>query len=186
MSNADNALAALAAAHNERDQLRARMHFNAALRAGEAWRAEETQTIDAALFCSRALADYAAEEDQPDARLRLFRKSLSIAEVMWKQERLGRIAETHSLVSIDLFQDSVIGLDVRTKQSILHKSKEMLDSAMQNPAGPKELAQLLARKSAVLRHQALLALSPTHELRRLNESVSCAEKATSAGQFPSA
>lgn len=105
---------------------------------------------------------------------------------MWKQERLGRIAETHSLVSIDLFQDSVIGLDVRTKQSILHKSKEMLDSAMQNPAGPKELAQLLARKSAVLRHQALLALSPTHELRRLNESVSCAEKATSAGQFPSA
>jgi len=105
---------------------------------------------------------------------------------MWKQEQLERVAETHSLVSIDLFQDQVIGLDVRTKQSILHKSKDMLDTAMRNPAGPKELALLLARKSAVLRHQAQLELSPTHQLRRLNESVSCAEKATSTGQFPSA
>ncbi len=186
MSSAGKALRALAAARNERDRARARAHFEAALSAGEAWRAEEAQAIDAALFCSRVLAEYAAEQDQLNVRLRLFRRSLSLAEATWKQEKVGRVAETHSLVSIDLFQDSVIGFDARTKQSFLHKSKDMLDAAIRDSAGPKERAQLLARKSAILRHQAQLELSPASALRRLNESVACAEKATSDGHFPSA
>jgi TPR repeat protein len=186
MSNADDALTAVAAARNERDRSRARSYFEAAITAAEAWRNEAKGDFEADLFRARVLSEYAAEENSPQTRLHLYQRGLGLIETTWKVNQIAKVAETHSLVSIDLFQDPIVSLDTRRKQTYLRQSREMLDIALRSTSEPKETAQLLARKSAILRHQAQLELTNDLMLKRVDEAVACALKATSTGHFPAA
>jgi hypothetical protein len=186
MSNAEDAFSALAAARNERDRSSARRYFEAAIAAAEAWRQEANGGYEADIFRARVLTEYAEEESSPAARLHLYRRSLTLVETTWKANELGRVAEAHSLVSIDLFQDPVVAIDSRSKQNYLRRSREMLDRAIRLSTEPKEAAQLLTRKAAILRHQAQLELTPDSMRKRTDEAVACALKAASSGQFPAA
>jgi hypothetical protein len=186
MSNADNALEALTAARNERDRTRSRRYFEAALAASEAWQKEGIGNYEAEIFRARLLAEFAAEDTNPASRLRTFLKALSLAELTWKASKLAKVAETHSLISIDLFQDPLVDLDSRRKQGYLRHSRELLDEALRSAPPQKEMAQLLTQKSAILRHQAQLELTNDLMLKRVDECVACAQKAAAIGKFPAA
>jgi hypothetical protein len=186
ISNANDALEALAAARNERDRARSRSYFEAALAASEAWQREAIGNYEAEIFHALLLTEMAAEDANPASRLRTYLKALSLAERTWKASKLAKVAETHSLVSIDLFQDPLVSLDSRHMQGHLRQSRELLDEALRSAPPQKEMAHLLTRKSAILRHQAQLELTNDLMLKRVDESVACAQKAAAIGEFPAA
>jgi hypothetical protein len=186
MSNPKSAFSAIAAARNERDRTRARQYYGAAMVAAEKWHQEQPNDWEASVFRALLCAEFAAEEAQPEARTRLYQRGLSLAESTWKSNQQPQVAEAHSLISIDVFQDSLVNLDARRKQTHLRQSREMLDLALRNTVEPKEVAQLLTRKSAIVRHQAQLELTNDLAQKRIDESIACATKATVVGQFPAA
>ena len=170
MNNANEAITSGAAARRERYRDLALTLYKTALTAAERWAQEDQDRWEPIVFRIGLFSEMAAEETAAQPRAKLYQSGLSLAERAWKSNKHPQIAEAHSLIAIDAFQGPIDVLDERVKQSNLSKSRTMLDEALRSSTEQKEKAQLLARRSAILRHQAQLELTRELSKTRTDES----------------
>lgn len=138
------------------------------------WLAERGGTIPCKL-AAESIRELIFFEQNPIKRAQLWKEALKLLRTTEKTEYAYHIA-FYLEFSVDVVQDVLSSISSAEKQKILVEAKKIVDSEIIKSSNPEDSAIYLARKSSILRHQALECSS---EIRYhlLSESQRCASLA---------
>lgn len=166
----------LLGAHAERSVTKAKQMLSNAVRLCDVWGMEGGST-EAIILKAQALAELAYEQDDAVGRAAQWKSSLDVLDEGWQLEKRAELAESYASLAVDCYQDELSDMDSAQRQRMLRGARDRLDEALLLPSLDNvATADLLARKSSVLRHLAISDLTADARKRRLEEAFRSAER----------
>lgn len=167
----------LRAARAERVVERARSLFTDAIKlCDDAY--GRTFNVKALAIKAQCYSELAIEESVPSARSRQWRRAFETLDGASSGARLHSLSEIYALIAVDCFQDQLSDFDTQARLHHLRAARHHVDDALRERTNDANtIAALLARKSSVIRHMALVEPSPIERVRRFQEAHRCASLA---------
>ena len=150
--------------------------YDTALRLCEDW---ENASGDTQALSLRAqiLSEMVHEENSPKKRVQRWNQALSILEASLNKANDPTLAIIFSSIAVDAYQDKFSSLTFDARRKHLRSARAFIETALKTGPNDSFKANLLARKSSLLRHLALYELSAEGRVNRFKEAVRCAELA---------
>lgn len=181
MSTREKVFSVLTAARSERNAQRSFRLFNEALQLAEEWQ----RTIGGSeplIQQAQILSEMAYEESSPENRSQRWRKALALLKRSLTDGVSAEMASAYALLAVDCQQDSFSNVSEAARLEYLRTARGFVKTALEQPQADEMKGILLARKSSLLRHQAVYELSSQQKLSRLQESVRCADLAVNTSR----
>jgi len=165
----------LFAGRSERSLDRSRHLLSEAVKAAQSWAKSGGGPL-AYLLATEALKELALNDLDPARRSGFWKQAIRFLEIS-EADSSSLIPDGYASLAVDVFQDTLADLELTERKQLLRKAKDRLDVAIKRLlTAPSEAAILLARKSSVLRHQALVEVSDDARIRLLAEAHRCASR----------
>jgi hypothetical protein len=172
----------LNASHATLSPERNRELLDTALRLCESW-ITHGGTAEARLLRGAILAEIAIEQSVPAARGQRWRDAVSFVPSP-DADTNGKLIDRYASLAVDCFQDSFSDLELAERLRVLRTARDVVTSALRYTASNRSYANLLARKSSLLRQIARIELSDRVRINLLEESLRCAVRATEQWKSP--
>jgi tetratricopeptide (TPR) repeat protein len=176
MASRGKAIELMRAANSELSRLKAKALFEAAISECLAWQ-QQGGGPEADILRAHLLSQLAVEEIVPDERSGRWLTAMTVLERRLSDPPDPPIACAYASLVVDCYQDFRSDLDRSVKASKLRSAKDWLDLAARQPISRRVRSEVLARRSSVLRHLALMSPTWDGRARALDESVRCARRA---------
>lgn len=123
------------------------------------------------LLAKEAYKELALNEMRPSARSTLWLKALGA--LGWcKADELDQHASNYAELAVDVCQDPFSDMSISRRHTLLKQAKVLVDNFTHETKVDEQKAIALARKSAIIRLQAI-GLTPEDRLRLLSEASRC-------------
>ena len=149
-------------------------HFEDAVKLAKKWE-NEGGGVKASGLASKALKELALNQSDSTQRTKYWRMAIKALD-QTKREHPIVFAITYAFLCVDIYQDNYSSMTVTENIAILRKAREIVDKVLINCEDQDTSAQLLARKSSIIRHLSINE-NPESRLRMLQESYRCAKLA---------
>jgi len=150
--------------------------LKSALEKASSWR-RDTGMAEAYLLESEILAEQALVGQTTKDHLSHWSEAISILVNGWKRISAPCLASELAARVVDFVQDPYSGLQATEAQSKLRQAIGIADQACDLSKGTPMFAELLSRKSAILRHRAICQLAKELARNDVSEALRCAERA---------
>lgn len=167
----------LSEAKSELNFERATGLLKGALEKASNWR-RDTGVAEAYLLESEILAEQALNAQTTKDRFSHWSDAINILADGWKRTSDLRLSSELAARVVDFVQDPYSGVQAASAWSMFRKATSAVNEALDAAGSGPVFAELLSRKSAILRHRAIWQLGKELARNDTSEALRCAERAS--------